>query len=82
MKKTFGVMVTSLAACLVACAELDKAILLDQGKLIEVLGKAETSENDRVTACQNLGWCGTRDAIAPLAALLGDENPFLRHAAR
>ncbi|MDX9868992.1 MAG: DUF1080 domain-containing protein [Kiritimatiellia bacterium] len=82
MNKTFGVMVTSLAACLVACAELDKAILLDQGKLIEVLGKAETSENDRVTACQNLGWCGTRDAIAPLAALLGDEKPFLRHAAR
>ncbi|HOM59077.1 MAG TPA: DUF1080 domain-containing protein [Kiritimatiellia bacterium] len=82
MNKTFWVMVTGLAACLVACAELDKAILLDQDKLIEVLGKAETSDNDRVTACQNLGWCGTRKAIEPLAGLLGDEKPFLRHAAR
>lgn len=80
MKTLFCVM-TGLAA-LCATAELDKGILLDEGKLIEVLQKAETSDNDKVTACQNLGWCGSRTAIAPLTALLASEKPVLRHAAR
>ena len=72
----------ALGVCCGARAELDKETLLNEGKLIEVLQKAETSENDKVTACQNLGWCGTRVAIGPLTALLANEKPILRHAAR
>ena len=67
---------------LCATAELDSGILLDEGKLIAVLQKADTSDNDKVTACQNLGWCGTRSAVAPLTALLANDKPVLRHAAR
>ena len=80
MKTLFCVMMCSAAFC--AMAELDKGILLDEGKLIEVLQKVDTSDNDKVTACQNLGWCGTRAAIAPLSALLVSDKPELRHAAR
>ena len=80
MKKMLFLM-TGLAA-LCATAELDKEILLNEGKLIEVLQRAETSDNDKVTACQNLGWCGTRTAIGPLTVLIAGEKPVLRHAAR
>lgn len=80
MKKTLCWML--VLAALRATAELDSGILMDEAKLIEVLQKAGTSDNDMVTACQNLGWCGTRTAIAPLVALLANEKPFLRHAAR
>jgi len=80
MKRMFCVMMALAAHC--AVAELDKGILLDEGKLIEVLQKADTSDNDKITACQNLGWCGTRAAIAPLTALFTSEKAHLRHAAR
>jgi HEAT repeat protein len=55
---------------------------MDEGKLIEVLRKSDTSDNDRITACQNLGWCGTKTAVAPLVELLSSDKPELRHAAR
>lgn len=71
-----------LAAALCARAEIPATNLLSEVKLIELLQKADTSDNDKVTACQNLGWCGTKDAIAPLAALLSNDKPVLRHAAR
>ncbi|MDD4019796.1 MAG: hypothetical protein PHV28_17850, partial [Kiritimatiellae bacterium] len=80
MKKTLVVMMA--LAALGATAELDKEILLNEGKLIAVLKRAEISDNDKVTACQNLGWCGTRTAIGPLTMLLASEKPVLRHAAR
>jgi HEAT repeat protein len=73
------------AHCLLAAAaraELNKDILLNEAELIKVIQKADTSDNDVVTACQNLGWCGTKAAVAPLAALLASDKPHLRHAAR
>jgi len=42
--------------------------------------KTELPRNDKVTLCHELGRVGTKDAIAPLAALL--DNPELAHAAR
>ncbi len=72
----------SMLLALSARSALDASILLNEGKLIEVLQKADTSDNDKVTACQNLGWCGTKAAMAPLSALLANEKPVLRHAAR
>ncbi len=81
MKRMYCVVMMSLAT-LCATAELAAEILLNEGKLIEVLQKAETSDNDKVTACQNLGWCGSKAAIGPLSALLANEKPVLRHAAR
>lgn len=69
-------------AAIAAVAELDTKILMDEAQLLAVLSKAETSMNDKVTACQNLGWCGTEKSIAPLIALLKGDQPVLRHAAR
>ncbi|MDD2461165.1 MAG: HEAT repeat domain-containing protein, partial [Kiritimatiellae bacterium] len=80
--KTRALLFLTLTACLTARAELDKEILLNEAKLIEVVQKADASDNDKVTACQNLGWCGTRTAIAPLTALLSSDKAHLRHAAR
>ena len=74
--------VLSLGACLAVRAELAPEVLANEGKLLEVLQKADTSDNDRVTACQNLGWCGSQAAIPALSALLSNEKPVLRHAAR
>lgn len=80
--KTLFYSVALFAAALCARAEIPAEDLLNEGKLLAVLQKADTSDNDRVTACQNLGWCGTKTAVAPLAALLAHEKPVLRHAAR
>ena len=80
--KTIFFSVALFAAALCARAEIPAADLLNEGKLMEVLQKADTSDNDKVTACQNLGWCGTESAVAPLSALLANEKPVLRHAAR
>jgi len=80
--KTIFFSVALFAAALCARAEIPAADLLNEGKLIEVLQKADTSDNDKVTACQNLGWCGTESAVAPLSAFLANEKPVLRHAAR
>ena len=80
--KLYSLLIAVFAAVLCARAEIPAADLLNEGKLLEVLQKAETSDNDKVTACQNLGWCGTKAAIGPLVALLANEKPVLRHAAR
>ena len=80
--KTLTRSLLTLTAALCARAEIPAADLLDEAKLIALIQKADTSDNDTVTACQNLGWCGTQTAIAPLAALLSSDKPHLRHAAR
>lgn len=48
-------------------------------KLVAVL-KSDASRQEKITACRLLSIVGTKDAIAPLAALLGDEQ--LSHMAR
>ncbi|UCG59522.1 MAG: HEAT repeat domain-containing protein [Phycisphaerales bacterium] len=50
-----------------------------EGKLIAVL-KSDASRKEKADACRQLGVIGTKAAIAPLAALLGDEE--LSHMAR
>jgi len=80
MKKI--VLLMTVLAAFGAVAELDQETLQSESKLLEVLKKADTSDNDKVTACQNLGWYGTKASIAALSALLNDAKPELRHAAR
>jgi HEAT repeat protein len=81
MKKSI-LLFFALVAVVVVRAELDKEIMLNEAKLIEVVQNTASSDNDKVTACQNLGWCGTRAAVAPLVALLSSDKAHLRHAAR
>ncbi len=52
----------------------------DEPKLIAVLKNPDASQKDKVDACRQLAIIGTKDAVAPLAALLGDEK--LSHMAR
>lgn len=51
----------------------------DEAKLIAVL-KSDAPHKEKVDACRQLAIIGTKDAIAPLAALLTDEK--LSHMAR
>jgi len=50
-----------------------------EAKLIAVL-KSDAGHKEKVDACRQLAVIGTKDAVAPLAALLGDEK--LSHMAR
>jgi len=50
-----------------------------EAKLIAVL-TSDASQKEKVDACRQLSVIGTKDAVAPLAALLGDEK--LSHMAR
>ena len=50
-----------------------------EGKLIAVL-KSDASHKEKADACRHLAIIGTKKAVAPLAALLGDEK--LSHMAR
>jgi len=50
-----------------------------EDRLIAVL-KSDAAHKEKVDACRQLGIIGTKDAVAPLAALLGDEK--LSHMAR
>jgi HEAT repeat protein len=50
-----------------------------EAKLIAVL-KSDAPQKDKADACRELARKGTKDAVAPLAALLGDEK--LAHMAR
>lgn len=50
-----------------------------EGKLIAIL-KSDASHKEKADACRQLSIIGTKDAVAPLAALLGDEK--LSHMAR
>ena len=52
----------------------------DEGKLIAVLKSDDASHKAKADACRQLAITGTKDAIAPLVALLGDEK--LSHMAR
>ena len=52
----------------------------DEAKLIAVLKNADASRKDKVDACRQLAIIGGKDSIAPLAALLGNEE--LSHNAR
>ena len=52
----------------------------DEPKLIAVLKNPDASQKEKVDACRQLAIIGTKDAVAPLAALLGDEK--LSHMAR
>jgi HEAT repeat protein len=51
-----------------------------EAALIAVLQSADSSFKDKCDACRELGRVGTKQAVAPLAALLGDEK--LSHMAR
>ncbi|HUU10861.1 MAG TPA: HEAT repeat domain-containing protein, partial [Phycisphaerae bacterium] len=50
-----------------------------EAKLIAVL-KSDAPQKEKADACRELGHVGTKKAVAPLAALLGDEK--LAHMAR
>ena len=52
----------------------------DEAKLIAVLKSADASRKDKIDACRQLAIIGGKDSIAPLAALLGNEE--LSHNAR
>jgi HEAT repeat protein len=70
-------------ACLVAvvhgasmAAHADKRAMVDkerQNRLIAVL-KSDAPLKDKADACRELALIGDQDAVAPLAALLGDEK--------
>jgi HEAT repeat protein len=51
-----------------------------EGKLIAVIESQDASHKEKADACRQLGIIGTKRAVAPLAALLGDEK--LSHMAR
>jgi HEAT repeat protein len=51
-----------------------------EAKLIAVLGKSDAAIKDKADACRVLALVGTKECIAPLAGLLGDEK--LSHLAR
>ena len=52
----------------------------DEDKLIAVIQSADATRKEKVDACRGLALIGTKKAVAPLAALLGDEE--LSHMAR
>ena len=52
----------------------------DEGKLIATLKSPDASRKDKADACRQLSIIGTKEAIAPLASLLGD--PEMSHMAR
>ncbi len=52
----------------------------DEAKLIAVLQSADASRKDKADACRQLAIIGGKDAVVPLAALLGNEE--LSHNAR
>jgi len=52
----------------------------DEAKLIAVIQSADASLKEKIDACRGLSFIGTKNAIAPLAALLDDEK--LSHMAR
>jgi HEAT repeat protein len=51
-----------------------------EGKLIAVIKSNDASRKEKADACRHLAIIGTKKAVAPLAALLGDEQ--LSHMAR
>lgn len=51
-----------------------------EAQLIAILQKPDAARKEKADACRELGVIGTKDAVAPLAALLADEE--LSHMAR
>jgi HEAT repeat protein len=72
--------VALLLACAVPILAQTVAPKSDEAKLIAVLQSADASRKDKADACRLLAIIGGKDSIAPLAALLGDEE--LSHNAR
>jgi HEAT repeat protein len=68
-----------VAASPVLAANAESAAQPNVDKLIAVL-KSEAPQKDKADACRELARIGTKDAVASLAALLGDEK--LSHMAR
>jgi HEAT repeat protein len=52
----------------------------DEDKLIAVIKSSDATRKEKVDACRGLALIGTKKAVSPLAALLGDEE--LSHMAR
>jgi HEAT repeat protein len=52
----------------------------DEDKLIAVIQSTDATRKEKVDACRGLALIGTKKAVAPLAALLGDQE--LSHMAR
>jgi HEAT repeat protein len=52
----------------------------DEAKLIALLKSEDATLKEKIDACRGLSFIGTKNAIEPLAALLGDEK--LSHMAR
>jgi len=72
--------VALLAACAGSAFAQTVASKSDEPKLIATVQDASAPLKARVDACRQLGIIGGQDSIAPLAALLGDEQ--LSHMAR
>ncbi len=72
--------VTLLLACAAQTLAQTVASKSDEPKLIAVVKDASAPLKARIDACRQLAIVGGKDSIAPLAALLGDEQ--LSHNAR
>ncbi len=79
-KMHFILIVTLLSALAVPTLAQTVAPKSDEAKLIAVLKNADASRKDKIDACRQLAIIGGKDSIAPLAALLGNEE--LSHNAR
>ena len=69
-----------LLACVTPIPAQTVAPKGDEARLIAVLQSADASRKDKIDACRKLAIIGGKDSIAPLAALLGNEE--LSHNAR
>lgn len=75
------VLIAALAlACAAPLLAATVASKSDEAKLIAVLQNAGASRKDKIDACRQLALVGGKDSVAPLAALLGNEE--LSHNAR
>ena len=72
--------ITLLPAGAVRLSAQTVAPQADEDKLIAVIKSADATRKEKVDACRGLALIGTKKAVAPLAALLGDEE--LSHMAR
>ena len=66
--------------CIPGAAGTPPADKEQEAKLIAVVNKSDASLKEKADACRLLALCGTKESVAPLAALLGDEK--LTHLAR
>ena len=78
---TIALVSALLAGCAVTQTGQDDAVRAsgDEAKLIAVI-KSNAPRKEKADACRNLGRIGSKASIAPLAAMLGDEE--MSHMAR